>query len=74
MRRVESNKGDDINPNVRSRLAAREIHSVGEHVIFAPTPPLESLRMALSFAATDLNGSADPSPAIGGWECARQES
>ena len=56
MRWVDVNKGDDITPNYRSRLVAREIRRHGEEPIFAPTPPLESLRTVLSFAATDLGG------------------
>ena len=54
VRWVDVNKGDDITPNYRSRLVAREIRRHGEEPIFAPTPPLESLRTVLSFAATDL--------------------
>ena len=53
---VDTNKGDDDNPNYRSRLVAREIRLTGEDPIFAPTPPLESVRMVLSLAATDLPG------------------
>ena len=53
---VDTNKGDDLNPNVRSRLVAREIRRAGEEPIFAPTPPLESLRTILSLAATDMVG------------------
>ena len=33
---------------------AREIRMAGEDAIFAPTPPLESLRMVLSYAVTDM--------------------
>ena len=55
-RRVEMNKGDDQHPNVRSRLAAREIRLSGQDAIFAPTSPLESLRMVLSDAATSIPG------------------
>ena len=54
VRWVETNKGDDANPNIRSRLVAREIRTAGQDAIFAPTPPLESLRMVLSYAATDI--------------------
>ena len=54
---IDVNKGDDDNPNYRSRLVAREIRKAGENPIFAPTPPLESLRTILSLAATDLPGS-----------------
>ena len=52
VRWLEVNKGDDENPNYRSRLVAREIRMAGEDAIFAPTPPLESLRMVLSYAVT----------------------
>ena len=45
VRCVEVNKGDDEHPKIRSRLVAREIRMAGEDEIFAPTPPLESLRM-----------------------------
>ena len=49
---VDTNKGDDEQPNYRSRLVAREIRRKGEDSIFAPTPPLESLRTILMLAAT----------------------
>jgi hypothetical protein len=54
VRWVEVNKGDDNNPKYRSRLVAREIRMAGEDAIFAPTPPLESLRMVLSYGTTDF--------------------
>ena len=47
---------DDLSPEYRSRLVAREIRRFGEEPVVAPTPPLESLRTILSFAATDLPG------------------
>ena len=53
---VDVNKGDDIEPKYRSRLVAREIRQHGEEAIFAPTPPLESLRTVISLAATDIKG------------------
>ena len=56
VRWIDVNKGDDLNPEYRSRLVAREIRRFGEEPVFAPTPPLESLRTILSFAATDLLG------------------
>ena len=43
---VDVNKGDDLSPNYRSRLVARDIRLPGEEAIFAPTPPLEALRTA----------------------------
>jgi hypothetical protein len=58
VRWVDVNKGDDVNPNIRSRLVARQIRQPGEEAIFAPTPPLESLRTILSLAASDMPGRA----------------
>ena len=58
VRWVDVNKGDDVHPNIRSRLVARQIRQAGEEVIFAPTPPLEALRTVISLAATDLEGRA----------------
>lgn len=49
---VDVNKGDDDEPKCRSRFVAREIRRKGENPIFAPTPPLESLRTILSLTAT----------------------
>ena len=45
-----------MNPNVRSRLVAREIRSAGQDAIFTPTPPPESFRMVLSVATTKFEG------------------
>ena len=56
VRWIDVNKGDDDDPKLRSRLVAREIRKPGEDPIFAPTPPLESLRTILSLAATDFKG------------------
>ena len=56
VRWVDVNKGDNTTPNVRSRLVARQIRQAGEDAIFAPTPPLESLRSILSLAMTDFPG------------------
>ena len=56
VRWIDTNKGDDDAPNYRSRLVAREIRRKGENPIFAPTPPLESLRTVVSLAATDVAG------------------
>ena len=49
---VDTNKQDDENPLIRSRLVAREICLPGQEGIFAPTPPLEALRTVLSMATT----------------------
>ena len=46
------NKGDDDDPNYRSRLVAKDIRKKGEDAIFAPIPLLESLRAVLSLVAS----------------------
>ena len=56
VRWVDVNKGDNENPNIRSRLVARQIRQAGEDAISAPTPPLEALRSILSLATTDFPG------------------
>ena len=56
VRWVDVNKGDNEQPNIRSRLVARQIRQAGEEAIFAPTPPLEALRSVISLAATDCPG------------------
>ena len=56
VRWVHTNNGDDIVPNMRARLVAREIRHNGDEAIFAPTPPLETLRTVLSLAVTQLPG------------------
>ena len=61
VRWVEVNKGDSENPKIRSRLVAREIRGPGQEACFAPTPPLESLRMVLSCAVSDIRGQAPKS-------------
>ena len=58
VRWIDTNKGDDDTPNIRCRLVAREIRKAGEDPIFAPTPPLESLRTIISLAAIDFHGAA----------------
>ena len=54
MRWVDVNKGDDINPNYRSRLVARQMKALDNSgaSYFAPAPPLEALRSVISLAMT----------------------
>ena len=54
---VDVDKGDDANPNVKSRLVARQIRQAGKHAIFAPTPPPEAPQSVLSLATTDFPGN-----------------
>lgn len=47
------NKGDDVNPEYRSRLVAKEIKRDKRIDLFAATPSLEALKLLLSFAVTE---------------------
>ena len=48
VRWVLTNKGDDGTPNYRARLVARQIRHAGVESVFAPTPPLEGVRLVIS--------------------------
>ena len=50
---VDVNKGDDANPDYRSRLVAQEINDSKREDLFAATPPLESKKMLFSLAVTE---------------------
>ena len=49
---IDINKGDEQQPNYRSRLVAKEYANSEADGIFAATPPLETLRVLISEAAT----------------------
>jgi hypothetical protein len=49
---VDVNKGDEESPNVRCRYVAKEIAYYKNDDFFAAMPPLETLRMLISRAAT----------------------
>ena len=53
---VDVSKGDECEPNYRSRLVARQIKArdFSGDTYFAPAPPLEALRTVLSLAATRI--------------------
>ena len=55
---IDINKGDDLNPNYRSRMVGKEFNDSVLDGLFAATPPLEALRLLLSWAATA--GAAHP--------------
>ncbi len=56
VRWVDVNKGDEQNPNYRSRLVARQLkaHDHSGNTYFAPAPPLEALRTVISLAMTRI--------------------
>ena len=53
VRWVDINKGDDQNPDYRSRLVAQEINRGKREDLFAATPPLEAKKLLLSLAVTE---------------------
>ena len=50
---VDVNKGDDVNPEYRSRLVAREIKRDKRKEPFAATPPLEANKIFMSTAVAE---------------------
>ena len=54
VRWVDVNKSDEVEPNYRSRLVARQLKATDTsgNCYFAPAPPLEALRTVLSMAMT----------------------
>ena len=50
---VDVNKGDDQNPDYRSRLVAQEINNQKREDLFAATPPLEAKKILMSLAVTE---------------------
>ena len=53
---IDINKGDDDQPNYRSRMVGKEFNDREVDGLFAATPPLEALRLILSWAATRGSG------------------
>ena len=53
VRWVDINKGDNIHPDYRSRLVAKDFKRDKRKDLFAATPPLEALKMLLSMWMTE---------------------
>ena len=51
VRWVDHNKGTDEEPMIRSRLVAKEIKVCDKPELLTATPPLEAVKMVISFAA-----------------------
>ena len=49
---VDTNKGDSINKDYRSRFVGKEFKTSPDDTLYASTPPLEALRLIVSWAAT----------------------
>ena len=50
---VDVNKGDEVRPEYRSRLVAKEIKTHRRDDLFAATPPVEAKKMLFSLAVTE---------------------
>ena len=53
VRWVDINKGDNVHPEYRSRLVAKELKLDRREDLFAATPPLEAMKLLLSLAVTE---------------------
>ena len=51
VRWVDTNKGDNENPDVRCRLVAQEINTGADDDLYAATPPIEALKILIRIAA-----------------------
>ena len=61
VRFVDMNKGDEQNPNYRSRLVAKEFRDgSGYSELFAGMPPLEAKKLLVSLAASNLTHNNKP--------------
>ena len=52
VRWIDVSKGDCDDPNYRSRLVGREFNTSKDDSLYVATPPLEALRLIVSYAAT----------------------
>ena len=55
---IDVNKGDDENPDYRSRLVAQEIKRDKREDLFAATPPLEAKKILFALASKRATGQA----------------
>ena len=57
VRWIDIHKGDNENPNYRSRLVAREINTNKRENLVAATPPLEAPKILLSITTSENKGN-----------------
>ena len=61
VRWVDINKGDEKDPQLRSRIVAKDFNDRVRDDLFAATPPLEAIKLLLSIAVTEgvgfINGN-----------------
>ena len=56
---VDVNKGDAASPDARSRLVAKDFAGNRDDSFFAATPPLEALRMLISYMRSGVGSGAE---------------
>ena len=57
VRWADVTKGDDENPEIPSRLVAKQTRAANEDPMLLATPPFEVLRTVLNLATTDVEGA-----------------
>ena len=57
---IDINKGDENNPELRSRLVGQEFNKFKDDLMFAATPPLEAKKALCSLAVTGQKGNRNP--------------
>ena len=57
VRWVDVTKGDDENPEILSRLIAKQTRAASEDPMLSATPPSEVLRTVHNLATTDVEGA-----------------
>ena len=50
---IDTNKGDSIKPDYRSRFVGKEFNTGVDAALYAATPPLEALKLLVSHAASN---------------------
>ena len=54
---VDTNKGDEVNPDYRSRLVGKELKKDSRLDLFAATPPLETMKILIAKCAQGQGGA-----------------
>ena len=62
VRWVDTNKGSEDHPNIRSRLVAMEIRTGRRPDLYSPTPPLECFKLLMGIVAAESEGVAEVNP------------
>ena len=55
---IDTDKGDDDNPEYKSRLVAKEVKRATRDEMFAATPPLEAKKALFSLAISKISAGS----------------